>query len=238
MKNTENREGKTKHIARIMLLILLLSSAINLAGCDMEYKYLLNAHRYSHDGNYSPGHFVATSNKTIFNKNDITFNIAYATHQIQESNPKESYPNNYGNNPIMYFGVYICPKAKTSKDFWEFENYQYTNIYSLQNIDGYTFVNGITDEQAFTNEYALIPTPFFISDGSIYNHTEDITIPPEYITEKYGAFVLKFICFCYSEKTNSYQCIFVRAIDFNYEELDDNTVKIKFEKKNFMLNEL
>ncbi len=238
MENKKTKFNKTKLIARVMLVVLLLSSALNFCSCDMKYKYILSSSRYAHQGNYSPSHFVATSNTTVFDINDITFNIAYATHQIQKKNPKSSYPNVYGDNPILYFGLYICPYETTSEEFWNFENQTYNDVDSFQNIEGYKFVNGITDEEAFTKEYALISTPFFISNGSIYNHVESITIPKEYITGDQGAFMLKFICFIYSEYIEGYRCLFVKGITFYYDKIDENIVKINFERYNFMCDEL
>ena len=247
MKNTNLQYRKPAIAARVMLIILLLTSALSLGACntsnkysDMEYKYILtDKWWYQQISNYPIGHFVATSNTTVFNKNDITFNIAYATHQIQVKDAKSDYPDNHNSDTYMYFGIYICPdEGYQHEDFWKFADNKYPSIESLQNIEGYTFVNGITDDKAFTDEYALIPTPFFISDGSIYNHTEKVTIPIEYVSEKHGRFLMKFVCFYYKENTNSFQCAFFNTIIFSYHELDEKTVEINFERKNFMSDEL
>ena len=42
MKNRKTKLNKTKLIARVMLVVLLLSSALNFCSCDMKYKYILN----------------------------------------------------------------------------------------------------------------------------------------------------------------------------------------------------
>ena len=232
------KTNKIKLIARVMLLVLLVTSVFSFVGCDMKYKYILSSQRYCPEGNFSPSHFVATSDTTIFNKNDITFNIAYATYQSQQKNPKSSYPNLYGENPIMYFGLYLALDINSYEEFWSFYYQTYQDISSLQNIDKFTFIKGITDEEAFTEEYALTPTPFFISNGSIYNHVEKITIPPEFVSENQGVFVLKFICFGYRPQTNDYVAFFMKQIEFKYKKIDSDTIEIEFDKKNFMSDEL
>jgi len=239
MKNQSNKSNKTRFIARVLLLILLLTSALSLAACemyDMEYNFVLNDRPLA-SGYYPPGHFIATSNTTIFEKNDITFNIAYATHQIQEKDPRSNYYS-YGYEGNMYFGLYIFPEAKTQEEYDFIKNETYDDINAMQNIHGHTFINGIRDEEAFTDEYALIPTPLFISDGSIYNHTEEITIPTEYVTEQYGTFYLRFVCFTYYQRTNKFEFRFMREIEFDYREIDEKTIEIKFNKKTFMDDEL
>ena len=246
MPNGNIKTNKTKIVARVMLVILLISSTINFCSCDMKYRYIKNSFESSHDHiSYLPSYFVATSNTRFFDINDVTFNIAYATHQIQAKNPKAEYSNALGETPPLYFGLYISPYQITYEDFWGFENQEYNDISSLRNIEGYTFVNEITDEEVFTKEYALTPTPSFISNGSIYNHTESITIPNEYITGDHGGFMLKLICFFYREAAvdvlgepinEGYYCMYVQHINFYYEKIYQNTIKIDFEYK-FMNNE-
>ena len=84
----------------------------------------------------------------------------------------------------------------------------------------------------------MTPTPFFISNGSIYNHVEKITIPPEFVSENQGVFVLKFICFGYRPQTNDYVAFFMKQIEFKYKKIDSDTIEIEFDKKNFMSDEL
>ena len=247
MKNGKTKLNKTKIVARMMLVILLFSSVLNFCSCDMKYKYIKTGSKTAHDTCYHPSHFVATSNKKTFDINDITFNIAYATHQSSNKNPAARYSNSIGETPPLYFGLYICPYAITYEEFWDFENQTYNDVSALQNIEGYTFVNEITDEEVFTKEYALIPTPSFISRGSIYNHVESITIPKEYITGEHGGFMLKLICFFYREAAvdvldqpikEGYYCMFVNHIDFYYDKIDNNTIKIDFARYNFTYSEL
>ena len=41
------KTNKTKLIARVMLLVLLVTSTFSFVGCDMKYKYILSEKYYN-----------------------------------------------------------------------------------------------------------------------------------------------------------------------------------------------
>ncbi len=204
----------------------------------MEYDYIRKGRITWHHANYSPLHFIATSNKTTFNKDDVTFNIAYATHQAQIDNPRYLYdspPNDH-----TYFALYIYNGDITFEEHFEKTATGFNTIEKLSNIDGFTFVKGINEEEALSKEYSLLITPFFISDGSVYQHTEEITIPREYVNQEQGTFMLEFICFQFENyaEPHSYFPYTSLTIRFEYYEIDENTIEIRFNKMNWWNNEL
>ena len=234
MKKHKSKFNNSRLVARVMLIIFLLTSVVVFSGCDMEYNYILGSHVVYEGSDYSPMHFIATSMTDTFDKDDVTFNIAYAMHQAQ-ARTKSAY-GTFGESYPLYFALFICP-LENCEEYQSFYQNILTNEDDMKNIDGYTFVRGIDEKDAFSKGYGLISTPFFISRGYIYEHTENITIPRKYISEKRGAFMLKFVCFYWNDERQSYVNLYAKTIKFDYFEIDENTIKIAFNKKSFFEDE-
>ena len=71
MKNTS---FKTKLIARMMVLVLLLTSVLSFAGCNPEYNYYLNQTKYSN--HKIPVKFRLRAKTDTFDINNVTLEVA------------------------------------------------------------------------------------------------------------------------------------------------------------------
>ena len=242
-----------KKLTSLLLALVMLFTALTLSGCrmwpayepgyqyklsDMEYEYLLTGYITWRDANYSPLHFAATSDKTTFDKDDVTFNIAYATHQAQIGDPERMYDDDRSYDH-MYFAIYI----HDGKDNDPLNQLQYKDKLTFRTpeefskTEGITVVREINEEEALSKKYSLLITPFFISRGSVYQHTEEITIPREYVEEPVGSFMMEFSCFMH--RTSGFYSPFTTVtMTFYYYEIDEETIEIRFDKKGFMYSEL
>ncbi len=237
MKNTN---FKTKLIARIMLLVLLLASALSFAGCGRvpdgyydpyDFEYYLSQNMRGDDATILK--IWATSNKNVFDTNNITFILLYGTHANQYVGRQdtkfydlERYLE-YGTRKYedYTFALYICDWTMEHEDVF------YENIYDIENIVDHEFIKSINAEEAFSEEYGYIVENWFLLDGFLYNHIESITIPKEYIKENRGRFVIKLVAFYENSETEQYLPQKVEDIVFEYEKIDVNTVKINFHEK-------
>ena len=136
---------KTKLIARVMLIVLLLASAVNLAGCTSGYKY----YRYQEIDaiNRRPMTFRAKSITNIFDLENINLDLEFGIHKLSflgqmDENPKEQYP--YRNYNIG-FSIYICD-GEYIVDFPD-------SLTRLDKVENHFFVREIKEDEAFTKEY-------------------------------------------------------------------------------------
>ena len=49
--------------------------------------------------------------------------------------------------------------------------------------------------------------------------------------------MLKFVCFYWNDERQSYVNLYAKTIKFDYFEIDENTIKIAFNKKSFFEDE-
>ncbi|MBR3845150.1 MAG: hypothetical protein IKM40_01055 [Clostridia bacterium] len=244
-----------KKLTSLLLALIMLFTALTLSGCrmwpayepgyqyklsDMDYEYALGGQIRWHHANYSYLNFIATSDTTTFNKDSVKFNIGYSTHQSQVDDPKIMYYNGISCDHL-YFALYLYDGDITSEKHFEKIELGFNTIEELSSIDGFTFIKGISEEEAFTKKYSLLITPFFISNGSVYQHVEEITIPREYVEQDQGSFMLEFICFMYVNDVEIQGYYFPYTsltIKFDYYRIDENTIEIRFNKMHFWNNEL
>ncbi|MBQ7872794.1 MAG: hypothetical protein IJ360_02345 [Clostridia bacterium] len=245
-----------KKLTSLLLALIMLFTALTLSGCgtwpayepgyqyklsDMDYEYALGGQIRWHHANYSYLNFIATSDTTTFNKDNVTFNIGYSTHQSQVDDPKSMYYRGISCDHV-YFAIYIHDgKDGLPANQEQFRNKLYFNTpEEFSKTEGITVVKGINEEEAFSKEYSLLITPFFISNGSVYQHVEEITIPREYVEQTEGSFMIEFSCFQYLNgiESQSYVPYTTLTIKFDYYKIDENTIEIRFNKMHFWNNEL
>ena len=234
MKNTNLQYRKPAIAARVMLIILLLTSALSLGACEgyPNKKYVLTVD-YDTNWNTSQIQLRATSDTKVFYKNDITFDLSYATHSINSKGESsldityDSYSRMVKNYDV-YYGMYITD----IQHIWE-GNRRPLAVDNLDSIEGHLFIKQLSEDEALSEEYAKISPYFAVSkyggSSSIYNHTESITIPKECITEKSGAFVIKIIAFYWDDETGKYRSIDASRIEFYYKEIDENSIEIEMD---------
>ena len=215
-----------KLISKALLVIILATSVLTLSSCDMKYDYILRGNMYQ-DGNYCPYYFIATSNTNTFPIDDVTFNVAYATHTASNSqNPKAM----YGKGELeMYFALYICPEEITMEQPTKLERNSFTTEEDFNTIENYTMVAGLNDQEAFAEEYAVRLTSGIISRGKIFNHIESVTIPTQYFDKENGSFNMKFVCF-QKRSDGEFRVSTFKIIVFKYIKIDENNIKIGFEE--------
>ena len=172
MKNEKIKFNKTKIVARVMLVVLLLSSAINLSGCGQEYKYMYIAH---HRGSTNVIQSIVYSSDAEFDIDNVNINGSYGVHKLNifgevKPNPKDQVASGTYKNYNFSLSAYICNCV------------EYHEENSTENTSCILF-NYITDEELFSKEFGYIHTPSFINNGVVYNHTDNVVIP-EYMFDK------------------------------------------------------
>ncbi len=241
MKNGKIKPNKTKIVARVMLVVLLFSSAINLVGCAKipdgyyypnDFEFYLSQETRGDDSSIIK--IWATSDSNIFDMNDITFNLLYGTHANQyigRQNIKKYEIDKYryyiaNEDDSCVFALYICDDEFRDVFIPDEYNVDSTNI---QNIPNHKFISSMDEEKAFSEEYGyIVKSNFIFSPSFYYKHIESITIPQEYIENTCGRFVIKLVLFSKNIEEQLYLSQKIEHIVFEYEKLDDGTVSIKF----------
>ena len=167
--------------------------------------------------------FGARFDTDTFAKDDVTFDLYYGVHDIgydekYNTDPKFGYRKE--GNETIFFGLYIC-RAEHSLDV-----VNDMEILDYMMIENHYFVKEISEEEAFSEEYGF--TMSYLK-GITYNHNEKISIPTEFLTEEKGSFVVKLIAFHEPMiEGDNYYTSTARHIDFDYQIVDENTIKIIF----------
>ena len=232
MKNTN---FKTKFVARIMFLVLLLASALSFAGCAgyPNKKYILT----THIDNYileSQIRLRATSDTKVFSKNDITFDLSYAMHSrniwgkssLQTSNDLYS---TYIEKYDVVYGVYILANGY---DAWDRRYDAPLSVENIEDVNNYYFIKKLSENEALSEDYVRIYPNFAVGNGADrYNHTESITIPQEVVANTNGMFVVCIIAFVWDEDNSIYNSFELSKIEFSYETIDENIIEIGMEDR-------
>ena len=241
MPNGNIKTNKTKMVARVMLVILLISSAINLAGCTKtisgyyypyDFQYYLSQETRGDDSSIIK--IWATSDSNIFDMNDIRFNLLYGTH----ANKYLDIPNDKGYDLEYYlwygdkeyqnytFALYICDLTL------DYENKLYSRVDNIENIADHQFIKSISSEEAFSDEYGYVVKQQLFLSNFYYKHIEKITIPKKYIKEDGGCFIIKLVAYYYVGEEKLYSPEEIEYIRFDYEKIEGNVVKINFNANN------
>jgi len=242
MRNQSNKSNKTKFIARVLLLILLLTSVFSLAACEKTPEGYYD----DYDFEYSKGQnmrgddataliFKAVSDKNTFEIDKISFNIMLGTHANKYIGRQDN--KTYDLEYYLYYGekeydnylfaIYICDENSSSSDVMNF------CPDDIESKDGYYLVKQIGSVDAFSDEYGYIVQQYLFLSSFYLKHIEEITIPQEFVNENQGRFSIKLVQFYKNTEKNQYSAEKVEAIDFEYEKTDENTVRINFLHKDW-----
>ena len=171
----KNSNTKTKLVARVMLLVLLLASAVNLAGCNRTTKYVYFT-RENYVGNIYLIQSTLSTNSNEHYNSDVEFELSLGMHRLNflgeaDENPKKQLPSIYQDSTFT-LNVILC----NSLEDGSFND---------------KTIKTITDEELFSQKYGYINTPFFISNGIIYMNSETITVPREHFGMDHGYILIK-----------------------------------------------
>ena len=222
MKKHKLKFNNLRFVARVMLIIFLLTSVVSLVGCIRGLdKYVVTRRRDTQW--YTHIEMIVSSNTKVFLKGDVTLNLSYAMHMVESDG--ELIIKNYYDSCIeeydLIYGLYIAD----NDDYKQagFSCLWYAN--DIENIEGYQFVKKISEEEALSDDYLGV-SPWFASGyGWIeFNHTEVITIPKEYVSNRMGYFDI--IITVFGKTDNSYVALDSVRVECFYKELDENTIEI------------
>lgn len=208
-----------KHLKKIALVTTMIVSLF-ATGCGQKFKFEKGfAYMFTPDEIM----FGARSDTDTFAKDDVNFDIYYGVHDIgydekYNTDPKSGYQKE--GNETIFFGLYICDAE------YRLDVVNDMEISDYKRIAHHYFVKEIPEEEAFSEEYGFTMSYW---TGITYHHSEKITVPTEFFAEETGSFVMKLIAFHepMTEGENYYTST-ARYIAFDYQTVDENTIKIIF----------
>ena len=212
-------------LKRFSICILALSLSIGmLTGCsvripDSKFEKGNWVQQIGCFGISSP--IVASSKTDTFPIDNVSFEFYYAFHKEDRS---------YGflstDYKHMVYGLYICETDEFGKLDSVFTEYG-MSFDDYKSIPYHTYIHSITEDELLSGKYSyrLAPNKEFI-----YNHSESITIPKSTFKSNEGVFSIEIIFYCFNDEFSGYICSDVLSLDFSYEKINDNTVKLDFEK--------
>ena len=208
---------QTRYIFRVLLILLIIT--LSVTGCGQKSGF-----EKGFDYTFTPTRimFGAKSDTDTFPKNDVTFDLYYGVHDVKDdkkygTDPKTFYQKE--GDETVFFGLYICDAEHSLDVMNDME------ISDYKMIENHYFVKEISEEEAFSDEYGFTMSYW---KGITYNHSETITIPTEFFEEETGSFAIKLIAF--HEPTNEgdhYYTSTACHIEFDYQGVDENTIKIR-----------
>lgn len=236
--------------AKAMIILVLMANILTLSGCnsiekkyrDMGYDYYLDGRPIIHNAfwGYYPMSLVVLSKTNTFNKNDITFDIAYNTCNYNDEG-FICYGYTYLGQKDKYFTLYLCPYGNAEyqclrplipDDHEEPDTgniiTKYPSLDDIQSVKDHIFLNGISGEMALTKDYA------YSGSFPFYHHIESITIPWSYLKE-HKSIGIMFVCFYYEESPeiynySGYSIMYDVCVNISYKEIDENTIELNFNK--------
>ncbi len=230
------KKNKTKITAVAVLLLVLISSTLSFVGCDYETPYgYYDPHDFpyhlsSNDRLGGNLQMYAISNTDIFNIDDVTFELLYGTHankyigrQDLKYYEAEDYPyyndTKYGG---YVFAIYVC----RYEYMYEFPKC----LDEISNASNHDFLTKIPESEVFSENYGYILRQNILLKNFYFKHKEEITIPKEYFDKQSGEFIIKIFCILNNSEDNTYESAEHTYIILNYEKVDEDTIKIDFNR--------
>lgn len=234
-----------RSISKIMVILILLLNVLILSGCTFrqfysdfytnslyiskyEYKYYLSQR-------YDTTHtkvlkMFAFSNANKFDINNVSFELVYGTHANVYYGRKNAHFYNKSNYSLSHsdlgeykFGIYIC----NGENEFNILNEEHSLISDIENIEGHTLVNIISESQAFSDEYGYASLGQIFTTRERFRHKETIHIPIDYINKIQGSFVIKIAAFRFDKDQNTFIVDTVERISFEY-QVQDGIIYIDF----------
>lgn len=212
---------KVKNINRVLLLSISLiifclasTACVHKSGFKKGFEYTL-----------TPGEIMlgVSSDTDTFHINNVNLELSYGVHDIgydekYNTNPKWSYQKE--GDETIFFGLYICD----SRYNLDVLNDMLVTDYTM--IENHYFVGEISEEEAFSEEYGFMLDYW---KGITYNHSERIAVPRSFLEDDSGSFVIKLIAFREPSTVGDCYCTAsVGYIEFDYQAVDENTIRIIF----------
>ena len=212
------KTNKRKFVAKIMLLVLLVTSAFSFVGCSSKYEYIFIS---TYQGLDKSIQVTAYSDTNVFDVDDVTLILSYSLHELDfwgraDTNPKEQLPNIYWDDQLE-LEICVCNGKHSG---------------SLKNFRCCRKIKTVEEKKIFSQEYGHINTPFFISNGVIYKHSETITIPSYMFAENAGKVIISlFLVYADKDKnrfdeTGQQTVPSFAIITINYNKVDNNKVEL------------
>ena len=225
--NLKTKTNTVKQIlAKVMLVILLLTSVLGLSGC---VKSQLTQGQYF-DQTYSGTRYGlrVVSNTKEFDLDNVTFQLNIGIHKKEYSlidwlttdievllSKSEDVFLTFDNYSSMYYVIYIANPDMEEIDFRE-------NILKYDSVLRYKEISYSESYKDGKYNYSRMP----LSGKIYYNNCETITIPKDYFVE--GEYNTIYIGVCYTDKTNPDNPLEDVSIGLSYHINDDGTVTIGF----------
>ena len=170
-----------KLVAKIMLLVLLLTSALSFAGCAKKGKYIFFSGWHDSKGTIQSNAYISDN---TFDINNVNVDVYYGIHRLNifgqvKSNPKGQLPETYWKSKLV-LSICICNGVHMS-------NYK--------DINCCVEIKTVSEEDLFSKDFGYIDTPFFISNGIIYKHGENIQIPSYMFDQDSGTITIRLMLF-------------------------------------------
>ena len=223
-----------KLVAKIMLLVLLVTSAFSFVGCVgySNKKYILGT--YSNNSALtSQMRLRVTSDTKVFSKDNITLDLSYAMHgrNVWGKSSLEGTGDFYSSIVDKYdvlYGLYIITDKQ---NVWDDRYDASLCITDIEHVNDYYFINKVSENEALSEKYVRIYPGFAIGNGGDrYNHTESITIPKEIVDESEEKFTIAIIAFYWNAEYNAYVSFELSQIELRYKNIDENTIEIYMEE--------
>ena len=215
---------KIKFLARVMLVVLLLTSALNFTGCTMLYYNPKNYDHKYHKNDVSTSIMKATvtSNDNLFDKNSMVLDFRYGFYLKNNKNnmkPQDYYPG-FDNIENCIFAIYFS-KGEYSGVF--------PNVcYNIDSIEHHIFIKAINFQNAFSEEYSYSNVSILPYSKVIFNHGEKLSVPQDVLDKESGSFVIKLVCF---DKNGLYEYHLYKQIQIVLDyKISADGVKIYFDE--------
>ena len=179
MKNTNFKINKTKLVAKVMLLVLLLASALNLGACSRVSQVNRGQYyRQALPGDHGVS-IMAVSNTNEFDLNNISFQLYIGLH-LKSYSLMDWITTDKNELLTKTYEVSEIPDIDSYKNFYYIV--YASNSHDLDPDDdvlNYAYIlKEIPFEESFKDgAYNFTKMPF--SSDYYYNHSEIITIPKE-----------------------------------------------------------
>ena len=220
--NLKTKTNTVKQIlAKVMLVVILLTSVLGLSGCGIGYGIGYQYYRTMEtDGIHSyPCTIRVKSITNTFDINNVNLVLEIGIHKISLMGVMDDYPqahHAYGlahNLESLDFAIYLCD-GKFKNDF------PVNSSDNITLIDNHLFYREIKEEEAFTKEYGY----------NIFkvNHQENIQIPSEYFCMDEGSVAIKLVPWILFDDSNSHFTTRNYCIILEYKKVDNNIIITNF----------
>ena len=212
----------------IIITTIAMLCAISLIVTDITVRYI-RYEKKQHE--ICEGFGTASQNGPIkmgmksktdtFKVDDVTFDIYYGMYEEGDETPQGSYKKD---DEKPFFAMYIQEYNNRTYE----ENDGPDDICNnYRKINGYYFIKEISNEEAFSGDYAYTLKDGFIADDIEYKHHETITIMKELFSKSNGTIIIRIYTIIPIE-SDEYRISRGGCIELDYEFISEGTVRIEY----------